>query len=295
MLVVVFGATGNTGREVCRSLSQKADVRIRAVSRNPSGASGLPAHEVRAVTWTERSQLRSALEGADAAYFMLPTGLHNGSLFEFRDAYSRSFVELANDVKLKRVVSLSSFGAHLAEKSGVLKGLCQAEKNLQEFAGEAVIIRPGYFWQNFAGNVSGIKEKGFFGGYPVDLDVSLLFAHTADIGSAAAELLTAAALPFHRVLYVGHRERATFREVSSLIAEKSGRKGLMWTNVGYDAARSFMLGRGMPAEIVGNLIEFFEAINTGRAMDDFTPDRLIPTPIGKAEFAAWFAGQIGSG
>ncbi len=271
MLVCVFGATGNTGKEVCKSLSRITDVRIRAITRDSSKAKELPVHEVSQVEWTDRSQLHSAIVGVDAAYFMLPTGLHNGSLYEFRNAYSRAFVEVANELGLKRIVHLSSFGAHLAERSGVLKGLYRAERNLEDFKGELAIIRPGYFWQNFLGNIATIKENGFFGGYPVDPDVRLLLADTADIGTVAAQLLTAAAMPNHRVSHVGHPELATFREVSRMIADKSGRKELEWTNVGYEAARSHMLGRKMPEEIVNNLIEFFEAINSGRAMDDYAP------------------------
>ncbi len=99
-------------------------------------------------------------------------------------------------------------------------------------------------------------------------------------------------MPDHRVSHVGHPELATFREVSRMIADKSGRKELEWTNVGYEAARSHMLGRKMPEEIVNNLIEFFEAINSGRAMDDYAPEQLIATKTGKAEFTTWFAGQI---
>lgn len=294
MLITVFGATGNTGREVCRSLAEIKDVRIRAVTRDVSKARELPAQELSEVDWTNRSQLRSSIEGADAAYFMLPTGLHNGSLYEFRDACSRAFVEIANEIALKRVVFLSSFGAHLAENSGVLKGLCRAEKNFEAFKRELTIIRPGYFWQNFLGNIAGIKENGFFGGYPVDPDVRLLFSDTADIGSTVARLLTTGGASGHRTVYVGHPELATFREVSRMIADKSGRKELMWTNVGYDGARSFMLGRKMPAEIVDNLIDFFKAINSGRAMDDYTAERLVATQIGKAEFTTGFASRLAS-
>ncbi len=292
MLVTVFGATGNTGREVCKSLSKNGDIRIRAVSRDSAKAKGLPVHEVSEVVWTDRAQLRDSLQGADAAYFMLPTGMHNGSLYEFRSAYSTLFAEAANELGLMRVVMLSSFGAHLEERSGVLRGLCRAEKNVEGFTGELAVIRPGYFWQNFVGNIAGIKESGFFGGYPVDPDVRLLFADTADIGATAAQLLTTDTMPKHRVAYVGHPQLATFREVSLMIADKSGRKDLMWTNVGSESARSHMLARNMPEEIVGNLIEFFEAINSGRAMDDFSPERLITTKIGLDEFTTWFAGQI---
>ncbi|HUX14064.1 MAG TPA: NAD(P)H-binding protein [Spirochaetia bacterium] len=292
MLVSVFGATGNTGKEVCKSLSGMKDVRIRAMTRESSRAKELPVHEVIQVEWTNRPQLRSALVGVDAAYFMLPTGLYNGSLYEFRNAYSRAFIEIANEVGLKRLVHLSSFGAHLAERSGVLKGLYRAERNLEDFKGELAIIRPGYFWQNFLGNIAAIRENGFFGGYPVDPDVHLLLADTSDIGEAAAQLLTAQTMPNHRVSHVGNPQLVTFREVSRMIADKSGRKELEWTNLGYEAARSHMLGRKMPEEIVDNLIEFFEAINSGRAMGDYAPARLIATKTGIAEFTTWFAGQI---
>ncbi len=138
------------------------DVRIRAITRESSREKGLPVHEVSQVEWTNLSQLRSAIVGVDAAYFMLPTGLHNGSLYEFRNAYSRAFIEVANELGLKRIVHLSSFGAHLSERSGVLKGLYRAERNLEDFKGELAIIRPGYFWQNFLGNIDGHQRRTVF-------------------------------------------------------------------------------------------------------------------------------------
>ncbi len=299
MQVTVFGATGNTGGAVTRHLL-RAGATVRAVTRDRRNAEDLGVQEIMEWDWQRPGAFREALHGADAAYFMCPVGLHEGSLYAFRDEYSRRFAAAARAASgtaptpetpatLRRVVQLSSFGADIAAGSGVLEGLHAAEENLAGCVPNRIILRPGYFWQNFRANVEGVRDRGFLGGYPIEPETRLLFADTTEIGRVAAELLLDGPRRGEELYYTGHPTLYSFREIASALADHLDRPDLVWTNVGYDAAREHMAARSMPVDLIDNFLAFFAAINSGTTMEAYSSDLLIPQHFGLDDFLRWFA------
>ena len=61
--IAVIGATGSQGGSVLRALQDRGEFKVRALTRNPNGASGL-ADEVVAADLTKPDTLSSALDGA---------------------------------------------------------------------------------------------------------------------------------------------------------------------------------------------------------------------------------------
>ncbi len=62
---------------------------------------------------------------------------------------------------VKKIVNLSSIGAHLPEGTGPIKGLYDVEHTLNALDGVAVKhLRAGFFYNNFYANVGMIKHMG---------------------------------------------------------------------------------------------------------------------------------------
>lgn len=72
MLITVFGATGNQGSSVCRSLAKNPEFKVRAITRNPQSdasrqLSTLGVEMVRADGWNSE-QMLEAFQGSWGAF-----------------------------------------------------------------------------------------------------------------------------------------------------------------------------------------------------------------------------------
>lgn len=137
--VTVVGATGKTGRAVVRAALARG-LAVRGTSRRPvSGSEPALAWHVADVTTGEG--LAAALEGADAAYLLMPN-VHPGET----EAMARA-ARLAREAGVGRVVYHSVAAPHDARMAHhVRKGL--AEEAVREIYPGAVVLRPCAYQQN---------------------------------------------------------------------------------------------------------------------------------------------------
>jgi uncharacterized protein YbjT (DUF2867 family) len=198
---------------VTRELKRRGE-QVRVVSRSQEKAAKLDADDRFISELDSVDAFARALEGADKVYFLAPTGLEDGSLLAFQKRYVNDFVKALKDSSVTHVVALSSFGAHIGAGSGVLEGLNYMESQLAGFKGNLLILRAGFFWQNFYGSIEPMKAQGIFTSFPIDDDISFYFVDTEDIGVAAADAL-ATGFSGHKTEFLAHDTPYTFATVAT--------------------------------------------------------------------------------
>lgn len=147
---LVAGATGAIGRRLCRALSDDG-VEVRAVVRDPVSARKILGPRPELVTLDLESSeaeevLRNAMEGVDAAYFlvhMLGTGPGYG---EREVAAAMTFARAADAAGVERVIYLGGLGPdegspHLASRHRTAQALRQHGPPLTYFRA-AMIVAP---------------------------------------------------------------------------------------------------------------------------------------------------------
>ncbi len=73
-------------------------------------------------------------------------------------------IEAAKNAGVKYILTLSSVGAHLTEKAGVVQGLADMEQKWDAVEGINVLhLRPSYFMENTLGQIDTIKNMGIMG------------------------------------------------------------------------------------------------------------------------------------
>ncbi|MFI5715666.1 NAD(P)H-binding protein [Nocardia sp. NPDC051750] len=134
-MIVVTGATGNTGRPLVQALAA-AGAEVRAVSRTV-GAADVPAGvEHRQADLLRADELSSALHGADTV-FLLTSGEFLGAGGGLGD-----LLATARGAGTRRVVLLSSLGVGTGHHPADL------EKAIESSGIEWTILRPGNFASN---------------------------------------------------------------------------------------------------------------------------------------------------
>jgi uncharacterized protein YbjT (DUF2867 family) len=199
----------------------------------------------------------------------------------------RSYADAIRATGVKRIVHLSSWGAHLPEGTGLITGSYDVEQILNKLQGTNVThLRPGSFYYNLFHFINMIKNTGFIGSNYGGGD-KVVMAAPADIADAAAEELTTTGSG--KVRYIAS-EDITATAAAAILGEAIGKPGLRWVTFTDQQALDSRLQAGIPAAIAEKLVQLNAAIHSGAMREDY--DRQPPVKFGKvklADFAKEFA------
>ncbi|MEO8214902.1 MAG: NAD(P)H-binding protein [Myxococcales bacterium] len=264
MTVTVLGATGKTGSAVVQGLLG-AGVAVRAVARSADKLAGLAKRGAKVVAADvgDPAALTAAFRGSDAVYAMIPGDYTKGDLL---GQYQRAAAAIAHAVResgVPRVAFLSSLGAERSSGTGPIVGLHHAEERLRAIEGlDLLLLRAGYFHENFFGSLELIKHQGVNGG-AVKPDVAVTMIAAQDIGVAAAQALTKG--DFSGVVVremVGPRP-LTMPEATRVLGRAIGKPELAYVQFPDAGFVEGLKGAGFSADAAALFLEMCQAFNNG--------------------------------
>ncbi|MGB8931535.1 MAG: NAD(P)H-binding protein, partial [Anaeromyxobacteraceae bacterium] len=261
---VVLGATGHVGSVVTlRLLDAGRPVRIVARSADKLAALVARGAEAAAGSVDDKAFLRRALDGARAAFVMLPPYLGKG-IRAWQDRTAGIIGDALEAAGVPYAVVLSSIGADLETGNGPVAGLHVLEQRLGRIPGlSALCLRPGYFFENNLGAVGIIRATGANGGA---LRPDLKMAHIAsrDIGEAAARRMLALDWSGHVVQELHGERDLTLTEVTAALGRAIGRPDLRYLHFAYPDAQKGMVQAGLPEEMAALYVEMSKGFNEGK-------------------------------
>ena len=149
-MIVIVGATGNTGRRQRRLCSQTAS-KFASVGRDAKKLEPLMQKGAEAFVGNaeDAASMTKAFEGATAVYLVMPEDISNQDFRAHQERVSDSFAAAVANARVPYVVDLSSIGAQHAEKTGPIVGLHNLEQKLNRIAGPQrfASARPPTLWK----------------------------------------------------------------------------------------------------------------------------------------------------
>jgi uncharacterized protein YbjT (DUF2867 family) len=186
-MITVMGATGHVGGRIAELLLESGET-VQALGRSAEKLAALARRGANTLTGDagDAGFLTKAFRDADAAFTLLPPDVRATDYRHKQDAQGEAIVTAIRESGLRHVVFLSSVGADLAEGTGPIAGLHAQEERLQRLSGvNVLILRAGYFFENFFDSVGLIKQQGINGG-PIAPDLPFPMIATGDIADVAA-------------------------------------------------------------------------------------------------------------
>ena len=294
MNILLTGSLGHIGKPLTEILVRKGHS-VTVISSRAERQKEIEALGAKAAVGNmeDIDFLTKAFKGADIVYLM--EALVAGSFFDQDLDYMAAINKIANNYKqavqdsgVKRVVHLSSIGAHTDKGNGMLAFHYNVESILKQLPNDVSIkfMRPVGFYYNMFAFIPTIKKQDAiiqnYGGDEKEPWVSPL-----DIADVIAEEMEK---PFtgRTIRYIASDE-ASPNEVAKVLGEATGKRDLEWMVITDEQMLNGMKAAGMNPAIAKGLVE----MNAGRRSDVLYEDykRHKPT-LGKiklTDFAKQFA------
>lgn len=262
--------------------------------------------------------LTKTFTGADAVYSMLPPFKYfENPNIDVRAEAKRIATNYAEAIKgagVKRVVHLSSIGAHLEKGNGLLAFHFSAEQVLKQLPGDVAItfMRPVGFYYNLYDFMDIIKGKGFLEGFVGKIMTlryyglkgliqgkkglilsnygagdNIPWVSPKDIATAIAEELTTPSNG-RKVRYVVSEELTCY-ELASILGNAVGKPYLKWKTISDKQMLSGLKKFKVPLGLANDITEMNASMHSGLLFEDYYKNKPVMGKIKLKDFAKEFA------
>jgi len=292
MKLVITGSLGNISKPLAEQLVGQGHT-VTVISSKADKARTIKAiGAIPAIGSLEDPDfLAATFNGADAVYLMEPpAGFFDPdfNIYEYSNRLAHTFVRAIQQSGVKRIVHLSSIGAHTDKGNGILAFHYHVEQILNQLPADVAIrfMRPVGFYYNLLSFIPVIKSQGaIISNY--DGDDKEPWVAPADIASAIAEQITQ---PFRgrTIQYVASDELSP-NEVAAILGKAIGQPALKWIAIPDEQLLSGMVGMGVNAITARGLVEMNASRRGGRLYEDYNRHRPVLGKTKMTEFAKDFA------
>jgi len=290
MKIIVTGSLGNISKPLATELVQQGHA-VTVISSQPERRAAIEALGATAAigSFEDADFLATTCTGADALYAMIGGGHREADSRAYFQRIARHYAQAIRQVGVRRVVHLSSWGAHRDHGTGGILGSHDAEEILATVPGLALThLRPTSFFTNYYSFVGMIKGAGFMGANCAG-NYRVALVHPRDIAAAAAEELTTLAAPVGRTIrYVASDER-TQDEVAQALGAAIGQPALRWVAFTDEQMRDNLLQNGLPASTAADIVDIYASMNSGALAEDYAQHKPTLGKVKLEEFAREFA------
>jgi len=295
MKVVLTGSLGNIGKILAPQLLQQGHT-VTIISSRDERVKDIEALGANALIgkMQDVNFLTEAFAGADLVYLM-ETMESVGDVFDTSVDFIGDITQIGKNYKMavekngiKKVIHLSSIGAHIEKGNGILLFHYNVEKVLNELPADVAIkfIRPVGFFINLFSFIHNIKNKGKiisnYGG-----DQKEPWVSPTDIADVIAEEVEK---PFsgRMVRYVASDEVSP-NEIATTLGEAIGKPKLEWTVIPDETLLNTWLGIGFNPQVARGFVEMQASQGNGKLYEDYYQNRPVLGKYKLKDFAKQFA------
>jgi uncharacterized protein YbjT (DUF2867 family) len=286
-MYVLLGSNGNiTSKVATLLLAQGAAVRVVGRNAKSLGALETAGADIAAGDIADAGFLATAFAGATAVYTMIPTEHSALDLTAAQDRLGTTIEHAITAAGVKRVVNLSSVGAHLSSGTGPIVGLYRQEQRLNALAGVDVVhVRPGHFFENHLLAIQMIPAIGVYADMTAP-DAPLPMIAAADIAQVVARELRTPSANGKRVLHLRAPRLYTMRETTALLGAAIDKPDLAYVQSDPQEGKAALIQHGFSANAAALMEEMSVAFSTGRIDAEYEKGRTEITPTTLERFAA---------
>ncbi len=295
MKIIVTGSLGNISKPLAEELVQKQH-EVSVISSSADKQKDIEALGTTAAIGSVEDVdfLTATFKGADAVYCMIPPSNYRDQNLDLTAHVSKiadNYVQAIEQSGVKRVVFLSSIGAHLAEGNGIIQVYHVVENLLNKLSDVAITyMRPTSFYYNLLGYIGMVTQGFIAANYGEN---KIVWVSPKDIAAAIADEIVT--LNGKKIRYVASDER-TGSETAAVLGAAIGNPDLKWTIISDEQSQKGMEAAGLKPDIAAGLVEMYASARSGKFWEDFEMHK--PEKMGRVkleEYAKEFAAAYKNG
>lgn len=289
MKYVITGSLGHISKPLVEKLVAAGND-VTVISSNSERSAAITATGAKAAIGSLEDQdfLRKTFTGADAVYTMVPPNWTASDWKKHIASVGAGYAEAIKAAGVKKVVNLSSMGAHMPTGCGPVSGLYSVEQSLNALTGTDVLhLRPAFFYQNLLANIGMIKHMGIIGANYGE-GSTMVMVDPSDIAAVAAEALLHPDFTGKTVRYITSAELPT-TEIAAVLGNAIGKPDLKWINFADADSKAGMMQAGLSEEVAANYVEMGTAVRSGEMAADYLKQGGVRGKTSFSDFAQVFA------
>jgi uncharacterized protein YbjT (DUF2867 family) len=292
MKIIITGSLGHISKPLARELVQQGhEVTVISSSAEKKGTIEELGATAAIGSVEDVSFLAATFAGADAVYCMEPPPSFSNKdldIMEHTRKQGENYAQAILKAGVKRVVHLSSIGAHTDKGNGMLAFHYYVEQILNRLPADVAItfMRPVGFYYNMFSFIQTIKTQGSiisnYGGDLLEPWVSPI-----DIAAAIAkEIVTP--LEGRKVIYVASEE-ITPNQLAGVLGAAIGKPDLQWIVIPDEQLLNGMVAGGMNPALAKGFVEMNAGRRSGVLYEDYLRNRPELGKVKIKDFAKEFA------
>lgn len=257
---IILGATGQIGSAIVKGLVNSGK-QVKAVVRNTEKAKArltdVPLEEA---DYTDTAALTRAFEGGDTVFLLTPENPQSedviGNTKRILDNY-RAAIEKSG---IKKIVGLSSMGAHYDRGTGNLVMSYLLEHAFSGLSAEQVFIRPSYYYSNWLHYLNTARKDGVLPTFfPPGMQLSMIAP--LDVAQFAATSIVTPVQPgTYEVTGPRHYSSADVADSLSKVFDRP----VTAQQIPKSRWKETLLGAGFSESATANFIEMTQAVIDGK-------------------------------
>lgn len=260
MMIAITGVSGLLGRLVVEELLQSvAAQNLVAIVRTPSKVSDLSERgvQVRASDYSDRAAMQQALTGVEKLLLISSSEVGKRAL------QHRNVIEAAKAAGVKLIAYTSVLHADTSPL-GLAEEHVATEKMLQDSGIPFVLLRNGWYTENYIASVPPALQHGVFIGSAGDGKIAS--ASRADYAAAAAKVMTLDNQAGKVYELAGDRGW-TLAELAAEVSKQSG-KTIVYQDLAEADFKAALLGAGLSEGLAAMLANSDIGASKGGLFDD---------------------------
>ena len=321
MKIIITGSLGNISKSLAIELIQKGhDITVISSKAEKRSAIELLGAKAAIGSVEDVNFLTTTFTGTDAVYTMMPPFNFQADVnIDAREEARKHAVNYSAAIKqsgVKRVVHLSSIGAHTDKGNGLLAFHYVAEQILLQLPADVALtfMRPVGFYYNLYQFMDIVKGGGFLKGF-VGLIMTLRFyglmgliqgkkgliisnfggddtmpwVSPIDIAAAIADELTTSQPSSRKIRYVAS-EVLSCNQIATTLGTAIGKPWLKWGTISDKQMRDALTGMKLPSGLANDITEMNASQrNGGMLFEDYNKHKPALGKVKMKDFAKEFA------
>ncbi len=260
-MIAITGANGQLGQLVIQALLKQVDANeLVALVRSPEKALALKALgvQVRQADYNQPTTLSSALKGVDKLLLI------SGSEIGQRVPQHQAVINAAKEADVKLLAYTSILKANTSPL--ILAGEHKAtEHAIKESGLDAVILRNGWYNENYSANLQGVLQSGVVATAAQDGKFST--AARADYAQAAANVLTSQTSQAGKVYELAGDNAYNQQEYAEEVAKQAD-KSIQFLSLSSEDFSQALVSHGLPEGFANVLADSDLHARKGWLFDD---------------------------